>query len=408
VIASPILTRVYAPADFGVYGAALSLITFLTVASSLRYERAIPLPDDESVAASLVAACLLLVVVTTILGGVVLIAIGPEIAAFLRAPSLVPILWVVVLAQVGAGAYQVMNAWAVRARSYSEIARTRVSQSIVTLAVQLGLGGFGLVSGGLVIGDAVGRSVGTGPLAVRLWRSNSRAVRSVTLAGIKDALVRFRRFGLLVAPASLLNSVSLQIPSIMLLALYGPTVGGWYLLVQRMGAIPASLVSVSVGQVFLGEAARVAREEPSRLPTLFRKTWRSLVAIGAGPMVALAVLGPIVTPIVFGETWRDAGPYLTILAPMLFLQFAIEPVTAILVVLERQGVVIVGELIRAGLMVSIWLVAADRHLTPLATVGLISVAGSASYLMYFVVSRRAAQRKESYRRRERLGSDWGG
>ena len=301
-----------------------------------------------------------------------------------------------------------MNAWAVRARSYSEIARTRVSQSIVTLAVQLGLGGFGLVSGGLVVGDAVGRSVGTGRLAVRLWRSNSRAVRSVTLAGIKDALVRFRRFGLLVAPASLLNSVSLQIPSIMLLALFGPTVGGWYLLVQRMGAIPASLVSVSVGQVFLGEAARVAREEPFRLPGLFRKSWRSLVAIGVGPMVALAVLGPILTPIVFGETWRDAGPYLTILAPMLFLQFAIEPVTAILVVLERQGVVIIGELIRAGMMVSIWLVAADRHLTPLATVGLISLAGSASYLMYFVVSRRAAQRSGSYRRRQRPGSDWGG
>ena len=103
VLASPILTRVYAPADFGVYGAALSLITFLTVASSLRYERAIPLPDDEFVAASLVAACLILVVATTVLGGGILIAIGPQIAAFLRAPSLVPILWVVVVAQIGQG-----------------------------------------------------------------------------------------------------------------------------------------------------------------------------------------------------------------------------------------------------------------------------------------------------------------
>jgi O-antigen/teichoic acid export membrane protein len=72
-----------------------------------------------------------------------------------------------------------------------------------------------------------------------------------------------------VAPASLLNSISLQIPSVMLLALYGPEVAGWYLLVQRIGAIPATLISASVAQVFLGEAARVARDDPSALPGLF-------------------------------------------------------------------------------------------------------------------------------------------
>jgi hypothetical protein len=42
---------------------------------------------------------------------------------------------------------------------------------------------------------------------------------------------------------------------------------------------------------------------------------------------------------------------------MLLLQFAIEPVTAILVVLERQGLVIIGELIRVAVMVGIWLAA---------------------------------------------------
>lgn len=393
VLASPLLTRAYTPADFGVYGAALSLITFLTVASSLRYERAIPLPEDETVAVSLVALCLLLVATTTSAAAVVLFVAGPQITAFLHAPTLEPLLWVVLVAQAGAGTYQVMNGWAVRARAYSEIARTRLSQSVATLAVQLGMGGLGLNEQGLVVGDAIGRSVGTGRLSLRLWRTNSAAIRTITVSGIRSAMIRYRKFGLLVAPASLLNSISLQIPSVMLLALYGPEVAGWYLLVQRIGAIPASLVSVSVAQVFLGEAARVARSEPSALPALFARTWRSLLATGIGPMLLLAVVAPFVTPIIFGEAWQEAGRYLLILAPMLLLQFTIEPVTAILVVLERQGLVIIGELVRVALMVGIWLAAARYELQPVATLVLISAGGCASYLMYFVVSRRATLRQ---------------
>ena len=228
VLASPLLTRAYTPADFGVYGAALSLITFLTVASSLRYERAIPLPEDETVAVSLVALCLLLVATTTSAAAVVLFVAGPQITAFLHAPTLEPLLWVVLVAQAGAGTYQVMNGWAVRARAYSEIARTRLSQSVATLAVQLGMGGLGLNEQGLVVGDAIGRSVGTGRLSLRLWRTNSAAIRTITVSGIRSAMIRYRKFGLLVAPASLLNSISLQIPSVMLLALYGPEVAGWH------------------------------------------------------------------------------------------------------------------------------------------------------------------------------------
>ena len=398
VLASPLLTRAYTPADFGVYGAALSLITFLTVASSLRYERAIPLPEDEATAVCLVALCLLLVAITTSIAGVVLFVAGSQITSFLHAPSLEPILWVVLVAQVGAGTYQVMNGWAVRARAYAEIARTRVSQSVATLAVQLGMGVLGMNEQGLVVGDAIGRSVGTGRLGLQLWKTSSAAVRSITSSGVRTVLIRYRKFGMFVAPASLLNSISLQIPSVMLLALYGPEVAGWYLLVQRIGAIPATLISASVAQVFLGEAARVARDDPSALPGLFSRTWRSLLAAGTGPLLLLAVLGPFLSPIVFGDAWLEAGRYLAILAPMLLLQFAIEPVTAILVVLERQGLVIIGELIRVAVMVGIWLAADYFELPPTATLILISAGGSASYLMYFVVSRYATLQQRAVAR----------
>ena len=78
---------------------------------------------------------------------------------------------------------------------------------------------------------------------------------------------------------------------------------------------------------------------------------------------------------------------------MLLLQFTIEPVTAILVVLERQGLVIIGELFRVAVMVGIWLAAARYELQPVQRWCSSAPGGCASYLMYFVVSRRATLRQ---------------
>src|SRR4029079_13789212 len=112
--------------------------------------------------------------------------------------------------------------------------RTRVSQSVATLAVQLGMGVVGMNEQGLVVGDAIGRSVGTGRLGLQLWKTSSAAVRSITSSGGRAVLIRYMKFWMLVASDLLVHSISLHIPSVMLLALYGPEVAGWYLLVQRI------------------------------------------------------------------------------------------------------------------------------------------------------------------------------
>jgi O-antigen/teichoic acid export membrane protein len=45
VLVSPILTRLYTPEDFGVFGVYASILGIVTVVASLRYEYALPLPE---------------------------------------------------------------------------------------------------------------------------------------------------------------------------------------------------------------------------------------------------------------------------------------------------------------------------------------------------------------------------
>jgi O-antigen/teichoic acid export membrane protein len=44
VAASPLLTRLYSPEDFGVLAVYMSLVVFVVIGATLRYECALPLP----------------------------------------------------------------------------------------------------------------------------------------------------------------------------------------------------------------------------------------------------------------------------------------------------------------------------------------------------------------------------
>ena len=66
VLALPVLTRLYTPADYGALAVYSSTLTVLLVLASLRFEVAIPLPDDDRAAGSLLALSLLALAVVTL------------------------------------------------------------------------------------------------------------------------------------------------------------------------------------------------------------------------------------------------------------------------------------------------------------------------------------------------------
>ena len=60
LLISPILSRLFTPHDFGVFGTFLSIVSAIALIASLRYEIAIVLPKKEDVAINLLALAALL------------------------------------------------------------------------------------------------------------------------------------------------------------------------------------------------------------------------------------------------------------------------------------------------------------------------------------------------------------
>ena len=88
LLAAPLLTRLYSPEDFGLLAVYASVLALIGVISSLRYELAVPLPEDDVEAANVATLSLILVGLSALLTGVLAWQLGPAIADLLGVPVL--------------------------------------------------------------------------------------------------------------------------------------------------------------------------------------------------------------------------------------------------------------------------------------------------------------------------------
>ena len=330
VFAAPVLTRLYTPEDFGLLAVYASLLALIGVISSLRYQLAIPLPEDDVEAANVAVLSLLLIFITTALTAVFVIMFGTPIAELLGVPALANYLWLLPVGVLFSGAYTVLNYWSVRTKRYSILARTKLTQALATLAIQLGTFKFGGI--GLLLGQVAGQSVGTGSLARPALAMS--AFKHVSWDGVKMAAVRYRKFPIFSTWEGLSNTAGIQLPPIIFAALFSPFAAGLYALAHRVLQLPMSLVGAAIGQVFFANAAEAHRV--GKLGVLVEQLHGKLAHIGFPPALLLMLLGPDLFALVFGENWRQAGDFARWMAPWLYLVFVSSPLSTLFAVTEQQ------------------------------------------------------------------------
>jgi len=336
IAASPVLTRIYKPADFGALQVFVSIMALAVVASAGRYELAILLPEDEQSSIDILAVAIVCVCVTATITVIMVLFFHYHWVVPASVSVLKGNLWLLPLSVLGGGLYQAMSYWAMRHDGYSQIAKSKLTQAGAQVATQIGVGF--LVPGpfGLLIGDAIGRVMGSGRFIRDLWRDSSDRIRAVRLSRMIKVAVRYRDYPLVSMWGALINSSGLALPSLFLAQYYGAQGTGWFALVNRVFGVPAALIGLSISQVYASKAAKLSRSDPKHLMRIFLKTTRLMLYLGLAPCLAFVFFAPSLFQFVFGNIWREAGEYARYLAPMFYAGFINSPVQWTLNILEHQ------------------------------------------------------------------------
>jgi O-antigen/teichoic acid export membrane protein len=386
ILASPFLTRLYSPSEFGVLAVFSSTLGLLAVVATLRYEFAIPLPESTASAINLLAANGLVLVGTSVLTGIMVFFFGDDLVTLLSIPELAPFLWLLPVGMFAAGGVQSLTYWFVRQRQFKRLTQARVGQSLTSAGGQLFMGWQQMGSIGLVGGNISGRIVADIILFVDLVREDRDLFKHIRLSDIKRAAWRYRRFPLISSWSGLLNQSGLQLPTLLFASFFGVQAAGWYGLAQRIAGIPITLIAYSVSQVYFSEASRLRNENPKEMRRLFLRIASKLLLFVGAPLVIGGLTAPWLFGFVFGEKWRISGWYIVALLPMFLGQIVVRPLSQSLNILERQDLQLywdIGRLI--AIIGAIGLSHFVFHLEMMGTLALYSLSMLVMYLIYFVV-----------------------
>ena len=199
------------------------------------------------------------------------------------AASLIAYVPLLTAGQLGGGIVSTFTNWAVRTKTFSEIAANRLTQSLTQVVMQLVLGVIGIGDGRVARGrcDRARRRS-------RRWRERpgGRMVDHFDGSRATGSVARPRGTGdsrSVSAPSALLNTLAMQLPLLLLVAFYGTDAGGHYALADRLCSVPLTLVAAAVGQVYVADAARLAHERPRALRAGFIRTTASLARLAPPP-----------------------------------------------------------------------------------------------------------------------------
>ncbi len=299
---APLLTRLYGPAEFGVFGVFTAVASLVASVASLGLEAAIVVERDPEQARFAYGLSLVLAAV------VALAAAAAVLAASLAGwtgglPA--PVLAMVPVSVLALGWGQAAVGRALALERAFAVAAGRFMRAAGVGAAQATLGAVAASGTALVAGAVAGQAAAAMIVVLLLRRTPGPR------AGIAGFGAVVRRHGTLLgwsAPQTLLNNFGASAVPLVLAGQFSDAVIGNFALASRVVQVPAVTLGEAMRQSLLKSASDVSGDAVA----LSRLLARSTVALSA-VLAAAAAVGWIAAPslfaVVFGERWRVAGNY---------------------------------------------------------------------------------------------------
>lgn len=378
LLALPLLTRLYTPDEFGLLAVFTAVVGAVLVVSSLRYEIAIPLPRNAGSARQLLYLALAINLVVAVFSFIFIALFREDLAHAVQSPQLSTYLWLLPPGILFAGTYKALSYWAIRIKDYPALARTKIVQSLANVATQVLAGSAGLGALGLILGQVIGQAAGAMRLLTGAQLQLAFSPARLTSARSFALLRRHRHFPKYDAPAAVIDVLSIQLPNLLLAALFSPMVAGLYMLAERVLTAPMGLLGQAVGQVLYGSSRDAIQQ--GTLEQLAVRILGTLSAFIILPAIALFFWAETLFAWIFGDIWRQSGLYASWLILGLSVQFLYSPISMVLMATNGQRINLLIHVFM--LLTKTGAVVLGYHMgSPVAAIIGFSVAGAVGYAL---------------------------
>ena len=161
--------------------------------------------------------------------------------------------------------------------------------------------------------------------------------------------------------------------------------GGYYSLVWRAVAVPTVVVTVAIADTFHSRLAECAREAPTQIMGLFKRTSLILLVLGSIPAVILWFWGEPLFLFAFGSRWALSGTIAALVAPWYLSEFVVTPVSRVVLVLSGQEMKLIWDVLSVASLLAVFFVAQWRAMVPLQTIRILTVLNTSLRVVYYLI-----------------------
>lgn len=334
IITLPIITRLYTPEQFSVFAIYVSMLGILGAICCLRFEIAIPIPEDKQEAISLSVLAILSNIIFSILLCLVIFLFSKPLLTWMGKIEILDYIWWLPVGVFFTGLFTTFQYWATRQKQYNIIAKTSVIQSGVGSITQIvsGLLGYGVL--GLIFGQVVKSSAGMIKLAKNFYQDCSQFIKKENFSNLKSVFKKNIQFPKYSVWDALANTASIQLPVMMIALLSMGGEAGFLMLAMQLLAIPMTFIGRAVSQVYLAEAP--AKVESGEIGEFTVKVLENLLLIGINALIIIGILSPLLVKHVFGQQWADMGIIISWMIPWFVFQLIASPISMIMQISLKQ------------------------------------------------------------------------
>lgn len=336
LITAPIIARLYSPYDFGIYAVYYAIAIIISSISTLAFHNAILTEKRNS---SIKIATLISLMFSLIINSVFFLSvllIEESSLSILLGDGIIPYVGILPITTFLASSYLILYTLAIRYEYYSLLGNNKIILGVSTMSLQILIGIIGFGAAGFIAANIIGYAIA---IFLLLRVSFSILFKASILPRWSQTIfvyIKNKKLVYYTMPSNLINTVTTQVPELMINKLFGAEAVGQYSLANRMINLPLSFISSSVQDIFRQKSSR-EMQDTGNCSSAFDSFLLLMICLSALLVIPLVIVMPYIFPIIFGNQWQESGLLIQAMSFLIVTRFISSPLSYVWIVKRKEA-----------------------------------------------------------------------
>lgn len=338
-----ILARLFSTEAFGLYILFSSTTLILKPIATLQYEYALVLPKKDTAAINLFGFSMIVLFCFCVLLFFIILIFKESIADFFNLNKLSEFIFLLPLSVFLFGSVSIVDFWNNRTNMFKNISKGLIVKSTTMSFAQICTGYSSFSSIGLIPGMLLGQTLQLCFLIKVSFKPLSGLIKKMSLKEMFFLAKKYKDIPVFNTVINVTNNLSNELPILLITKYFDIASSGIYGLAIKFTRAPIAIFQQSIGQVFFNKASQIHNKEGD-LHNLVVSTVKNLLVLSFILFLPLIIIS-FYLDFLFGDNWVDAGLYARILIPWLFFAFLSNPITSLIIILNKQKTILVFDVV---------------------------------------------------------------